>query len=149
MDEQKITKESRTVRLTLSDETTVEGEIFLNLFEAHTGRPERVGTLLNREIVFLPVKTVEGVFLVNLQQVVTVQVAAAEEQDELMLLGQQHTVRIHTTTGQELIADIYVDLPQTSSRTKDYVNQPHRFFRLFRDDEITYINPDYILYLRD
>ena len=149
MDEQKISKIARSVQLTLSDEKVVEGELFLNHFDARCERPERVCDLINGEETFLPVKATEGVFLVNLARVVTVQVAAAQEQDDLMTLGMNHKVCVHTTICQEFIADIYVNLPLTSSRVKDYFNQQQRFFRLFEEDEIIYINPAYIRYLRD
>ncbi|NIQ96476.1 MAG: hypothetical protein GWO11_05460 [Desulfuromonadales bacterium] len=149
MDEQRIAKEPRRIGLTLSDGRSLSGEVFLDLHDVHRRGSQRVGDLLNAEDFFLPVKTADGVFLVNIEQVMEVRVEAAAEKDELMLLGQRHTVRIHTVHGQEMIAELYVDRPQSSSRAKDYFNQPLRFFRVFQGDEVIYLNPANILYIRD
>ncbi|HKL49090.1 MAG TPA: hypothetical protein VJ882_05495 [Desulfuromonadales bacterium] len=149
MDEQKIAKQARLVHLTLSDGSSFPAEVFLGLCAARHSGGQRVGDLLNGKEFFLPVKTADGVFLVNIEKVMEVRVGAATETDDLDFFGQKHTVRIHTVHGPELIADIYVNLPQTFSRPKDYFNQPLHFFRIFQSDEVIYLNPASILYIRD
>lgn len=149
MDEQKISKEIRKVVFTLADGHQVEGEVFLSLFGAHHTGQQRVGDLLNDGENFLPVKTAQGFFLLNVRQIMAAKVGEAGEKDELMLLGQKYTVGITTVSGQELIADVHVNLPQTSSRVKDFFNQPQKFFRVFQGKDILYLNADYILYVKD
>lgn len=149
MDEQRIAKQARPIELAMSDGSTMVGEVFLDLYDAHRDGSQRVGDLLNGEEFFLALRTPEGVYLVNIEQVLEVRVEAEKEKDELMLLGRKHTLRIQTVHRGELRVDLYVDLPQTSSRAKDYFNQRLRFFRVFSADEVIYLNPSSILFIRD
>ncbi|MBI3596402.1 MAG: hypothetical protein HY203_04530 [Nitrospirae bacterium] len=60
-------------------------------------------------------------------------------------MGKQYAVRIKTTQEKEIPGDIYVNLPEESSRVKDYFNQPARFFPLFQPASIIYVNWNFIL----
>jgi hypothetical protein len=80
---------------------------------------------------------------------VTAAVAAKAEKDDLMTLGKQYAVRIRTTQEIEIQGDIYVNLPEESSRAKDYFNQSARFFPLFQPASIVYVNRDFILAVQE
>jgi hypothetical protein len=47
------------------------------------------------------------------------------------------------------VVDLYVNLPQTSNRVKDCLNQQQRFLPVFREEEVLYLNTSYILRVRD
>ena len=112
MDNQRITKETCDVLFSLADGRKVWGEVFLNLYGAHHDGPQRVGELLNGDESFVPIKSEEGTELIHLMQLVSAQVDAASELDELMTLGEHYCVRIKTILGQDLEAEVYVDLPE-------------------------------------
>lgn len=147
--DQRIDKEIREVLFTLTDGREVRGEVFLNLFEAHHSRPQRVGELLNDRDHFIPVRTDEGTVLLNVSGIVSARIRAELETDELMTLGERYTVRAVTSLGEELVADIYVNMPAGAQRVKDYLNQSLRFFTFFLPKHIVYVNRRYLLSVHD
>lgn len=144
-----IDKEIREVRFTLTDGREVRGEVFLNLFEARHSRPQRVGELLNDRDHFIPVRTGEGTVLLNVFGIVSARIPAEMEKDELMTLGERYTVRAVTSLGEELVADLYVNMPAGAQRVKDYLNQSLRFYTLFLPKHIVYVNRRHLLSVQD
>ena len=149
MDDQKISKAIRQVRFTLADGHTLVGEVFLNLYEMRHAGPQRVGDLLNGEVLFLPVRVAGETLLVNVEQILSARVAAAAELDDLMTLGERYTVEVITLSGEPVVADLYVSLPSTSCRVTDYLNQPQRFFTFISTKEVIYLNRRFVLAVRD
>lgn len=149
MDDRKVAKELQAVALELADGREIQGMVFLRLFEAHHSGRQKVGELLNSGPAFLPVKTREGVLLINPSQVVALSIAKEDEADELMTLGKPNPVRIRTSRARDIAGVFYVDLPAESSRMKDYLHQSFRFFPLFQAEEIMYINRDFIVSVQD
>lgn len=149
MRDQRIDKASREVLFTLSDGREVSGEVFLNLYEANYSRPQRVGELLNNGDHFIPVRTEEGTVLLNVSGIVSARLDIAQEADDLTTLGERYTVRATTSLGEELTADVYVNMPTSAQRVKDYLNQHLRFFTFFLPQEIVYLNRRYLLSVRD
>lgn len=149
MVEQRIDKEIREVIFALSDGREVRGEVFLNLYEAHHARPQRVGELLNDRDHFIPVRTAEGTVLLNVSSIVSARIRAEMETDELMTLGDRYTVRAVTALGEELVADVYVNMPAGARRVKDYLNQNLRFFTFFLPKHVVYVNHRYLLSVLD
>jgi len=149
MDERRIEKVTQTVLFELADRHRLDGEVFLRQYESHhTGR-QTVGDLLNESLSFIPVKAAKGVVLLSASQIVTATVSLTSEKDDLMTLGKQYAVRIKTTHENEIPGDIFVNLPEESSRVKDYFNQPARFFPLFQSDSIVYVNRNFILTVQE
>lgn len=149
MAEQRIPMQKRLVNLVLADGSRLEGDVFLSLYEAHRMGAQRLGDLLNSEIRFLPVKTAAGIQLVNSTLIVSARTNQSEEADELMRLGEKYSIYVTTLLQEELVVDLYVNLPQASNRVKDCLNQQQRFLPVFRDEEVLYLNTSYILRVRD
>lgn len=149
MAEQRIPMQKRLVNLVLADGSRLEGDVFLCLYEAHRMGAQRLGDLLNSEIRFLPVKTAAGIQLVNSTLIVSARTNQNEEADELMRLGEKYSIYVTTLLQEELVVDLYVNLPQASNRVKDCLNQQQRFLPVFRDEEVLYLNTSYILRVRD
>jgi hypothetical protein len=154
MNERKIKKETRQVLFELSNGKEIEGEVFLGLYEVNRARPQRVDELLNKEIVFVPVKTGEGVILLNGAHVVSVRTFLDRAPEDSNPPGKRYKVRIMTTAGKRLEGEIRVHLPEARSRVKDYFNQipdhhPIRFIPLFQTDSVLYVNQHYILSVED
>jgi hypothetical protein len=149
MEDQKIAKIRRQVLFTLADGSTVDGEVFLNLYEARHERPQRVGELLNSDDAFIPVETAAGTIHLNSINIVSAQTSFMEEGDELMRLGEQYRVQIATSLGTVIVGQVFVNLPHERSRVSDYLNQRQRFCRVLRAEEIIYIGTRFILSVQD
>jgi hypothetical protein len=149
MSDYRIVMQKRQVALVLADGSRLEGEVFLNLYEAHHIGPQRLGDLLNSDIRFLPVQTASGIQLVNVERIVSAQTGGSEEADELMRLGEKHRIRITTLLRDEIVADLYVNLPEISNRVKDGLNRAQRFLPLFLEEDVLYLNTSYILLVQD
>jgi len=148
MDEGRIQKTTRRARLVFSDGREVRGDVFVGLYEAHHLGPQRVGELLNEREVFIPVKTDQGVLLVNRAHLVSVTLPSDREQDDLVTLGKRYEVHVTTTRG-ELKGAVFVNLPETSSRVRDYFNQPLSFLPIFQSETVAYLNRDFIVLVQD
>jgi hypothetical protein len=148
MDEGRIEKATRRARLVLSNGREIRGEVFVGLYDAHHVGPQRVGELLNEDPAFIPVKTGKGVILVNSAHIVSVALPADREKDDLVTLGKRYTVRVKTTRG-EFRGTVFVNLPDVSTRVRDYLNQPLRFFTLFQSRTVIYLNRTYVVLVED
>lgn len=148
MDERRIQKAIRHARLVLSDGREIRGDVFVGLCDPHHLGPQRVGELLNEEAPFIPVKTEKGVLLLHRVHIVSVTLPANRERDELIALGKRYAVRVTTTHG-DLRGAIFVNLPEASTRTRDYFNQPLRFLPLFQSRTVTYLNREFIVLVQD
>jgi hypothetical protein len=149
MDDRKITVTTQPVIFELIDGSKIDGEVYLRLHEArHTG-PQKVGDLLNEPLSFIPVKTDRGHILLNASQIVSVSVDLVPEKTDLLTLGKRYAVRIKTILQQEIRGEIFVNLPEESSRIKDYFNQPCRFSPLFQPALVVYVNRHFILSVQE
>jgi hypothetical protein len=148
-DDPKIAKRTRDVRVRLATGQELEGTLFLGLYEAtHTG-PQTVGDLLNREETFIPLKTNEGVCLLNIDQILFARTPAQGEADELMTLGVRASVTITLIDAASLDGDIYITLPEGHRRPKDFFNHAPKFFPFFKDDQLFYISRRFVAAVRD
>lgn len=149
MDDQKITKSRRNVIFTLADGSTVEGKVFLSLYEACHEGPQRVGDLLNSVDAFIPVDTPNGMLHLNIVNIVTAHTPISAEKHELMTLGAKHGVQITTSLGSVIDGEVFINLPHERNRVSDYLNQGERFCRVFLSEQIVYIGCRYILTVTD
>lgn len=149
MDDQRISVARRSVKLTLSNGTKLNGETFLQLHGEHLTGLQRVGEILNGGDIFLPFRHGDSVELVNLEQIVSVEVDAEEEFDPLLALGEEHQIKVEPITGEVFDVRIFVNLPGGQNRVKDFLNQKKRFLLLLQDDRILYVARNKILRIQD
>ena len=149
MDDQKISVATRKVELTLSNGSQLIGETFLQLHGEHLTGLQKIGEILNGEDNFLPLRYEGKVELINLEQVVSVSVAAEKEFDPLLALGEEHQLWIEPTVGQALDVHIFINLPGGRNRVKDFLNQQTRFLLFLHEDRIIYLSRNKILRVRD
>jgi len=149
--ENRIEKDVRKVSFRLSNGEQIEGETFLSKYGAHHSGPQNVGDLLRETDPFFPVKTNNGIILINLAQLVHVRLTREEEEDELMRLGTaSQNVSVNTVLGELIEGKIYINLRDGLDRVKDYVNETREtFLRLFQAENIIYINQKFIVSIRD
>lgn len=149
MDDLRIEKQPQAISVVLADGSELSGDVFLRLYEAHHDGHQRVGELLNQEATLLPLRTGEGVWLLNPIQMVTVTIALTSEQNDLMTLGERHAVRIMLAQRREVTGDIYVSLPEGGARVKNFFHRLVQFVPIFQAQSIVYVNQAFILYVRD
>lgn len=149
MENHQISVESRPIDLILTSGIRLSGEMFLQLHGLHGSGTQRVGEVLNDENNFLPVRTAEGLKLVNLDQIVAVSVAAETEFDSILALGEEHQVRVTTSVGETLDTRIYVNLPIGRNRPKDFLDQKKRFLLFNVDEKVVYIARRKIVFVED
>ncbi len=149
MEDRRVSVETRRIELVLGTGARISGEVFLQLQGIHLTGPQRVGELLNSEESFLPVRIEGAVKLINLDQVVRVQVAAADEFDPLLTLGEEHRIRVTAVVGEALEVRIFVNLPSGRNRAKDFLNQQKRFLLSLLDEQVVYLARDRILLVED
>ena len=149
MDSQRISKDTCNVLFSLADGREIWGEVFLNQFGELHGGPQRVGELLNSDEPFIPIKTAEGTLLIHLMQLVSAQVEAEVELDELMTLGEHYHVKVQTVLGKSIEAEVYVDLPEGGRRVKDYMNRSQGFLRFVVGDQVLYLNRNFVVCVQD
>lgn len=149
MEDQKITKNRRSVSFTLADGSRIEGYVFLSLYEAGHEGPQRVGDLLNNVDAFIPVDTPDGMLHLNIGNIVSAETPILEEKNDLMTLGAGHNVLITTSLGSVIDGEVFVNLPHERNRVSDYLNHGERFFRVFLAEKIVYIGSRFILTVKD
>ncbi len=144
MNGRRLDTEMTAATLHLANGDVLRGELFLQLVSPRHGGRQRVGELLNDEECFIPVRTPAKVVLVNLDQVVSVTVARSEQEEGLLTLGEHHRVRFVLGDGRSLAADIFVNLPESRGRVKDFLNQKARFLCCLQPDRVIYVNPTFL-----
>ncbi len=144
-----VSVEARTVQLVLTNGSKLTGEMYLQLHGLHQSGTQRVGEVLNGENNFLPIRTSEGLKLVNLAQIVTVSVSAEIEFDPILSLGEEYQVTVTTSTGDILETRIYVNLPSGRNRAKDFLDQKKRFLLFIEGENVVYIARRKILLVED
>ncbi len=149
MGKNKIEKGARTAKFQLSNGNWIEGETYLSLYDEHHLGAQKMDDLLSRGDRFIPVKTETGVVLLNVSHILQAKIDSQQEEDDLMRLGEKHTVTVKTILGEEIRGEIYISLPDGRTRVKDYANATSGFFRLFLDDVIVYLNPKLVLSIHD
>jgi hypothetical protein len=149
MNDQRVNVDSRHIEILLSTGERLDGEIFLQLYGQHLAGPQRIDEALNGSESFLPLRRAGKVQLVNLDQVMAVYAAAAEEFDPLLTLGDEHRVRVTPGAGDPFEARIFVNLPHGHNRVKDYLNQPARFLSFLVGDQVVYLARQRILVVED
>lgn len=149
MNDQKISVTTRKVKVILTSGEEVCGETFLQLHGVHQDGLQRIGEVLNSDENFLPVRGINGVELINLEQVVSVTTTAVEEFDPLLELGEEHQIEVEPSHGETLQVRILVNLPGGKTRVKDFLNQKSRFLHFLYQDQILYIARKRIMRVKD
>lgn len=149
MNNQQISVETRQITLTMSNGSQLTGETFLQLYGEHLTGLQKVGEIINGEDNFLPLRSEGKIELINLEQVVSITVAAEEEFDPLLGLGEEHQIWIEPAVGEALDVHIYVNLPGGRNRVKDFLNQKVNFLLFLQGEQIIYLARNKILRVRD
>ncbi len=129
--------------ITLSEGTSIEGDIHLQpLTLAHQGRETPVD-LLNRPERFLAVSLPSGdATLVCKAQiaVVTTDARLSEIDPERLAISRKFALDVHLVSGQRLSGSAYWELPPTHARPQDFLNESDGFFEITAGGDTHCIN---------
>lgn len=146
--EQRLMVDVRHIRVLMTNGFCASGDTFVQQ-GSHLSGPQRVEDLLNGDESFLPLRNESGTQLFNLEQIVSVSVAAEHELNPLLTLGHEHRIRVQPVIGDGIDVRIFVSLPGNAPRVKDFLNQKKRFLLFVQDDQVLYLARNKILRVVD
>jgi hypothetical protein len=152
MSEYQVLKEPFPVKIILSDNTTMEGALYLGIHAAlHEGH-ERVRDVLNQKEPFIPIRfSGGGTKLVHKDQLAVIAFNSEEIAMENAVLSNPsvHEVVVHLLNKGQFGGRFFSLLPSHARRVKDYLNQDEPFLELIRGNDIYLINKSHILYVEE
>lgn len=141
----RVDKLSYTISFAMIDGSRMEGNIFLDLYSPiHQGR-ELVKDLLESESMFLPleIEKTKSVVFINKACVVKATLRERDSQEDLSL-GEQKSIEISLTTGDNLIGKINLAMPGEKVRVSDFLYLSPKWIYLYRDDQDVILNSSFI-----
>jgi hypothetical protein len=146
----KVPKRQVRARVALEGGVSLTGVLFAAA-AGPDGAPGRVADHLNNETErFVALATEQQRYLVRKSQIVDVQIAGAEMEDELPeseVAERQVEVRVTLLGGARLEGRVLYSMPEGRRRLLDYLNAAPPFVPMLGDDRLTLINRDRILTL--
>ena len=129
--------------ITLSEGTSMEGDIHLQAASAlHVGGETAV-EMLNRPERFFAVSVPSGdVALVCKAQVVVVTCGADlwEVDQERRAISKKFLLDVCLVDGQQISGSAYWELPSTHPRPQDFLNSPETFFEITEEGNVHCVN---------
>lgn len=141
MNERRIEKERKKVKIKLSDGSTLKADIFF--------LSETLSKILNAKETFLPVQAGKDVLLLNRAQIISVSTKEAWEADSTTSLGVHYRTRMKLWTGRVLEGSLFVNNNEGFLRVKDFLLQAPAFFPLYQQGKIVYLHQKFILSVQD
>ncbi len=135
-----------SVRLHLLDSRDLEGITYVPAI-GPDGEPGQLIERLNKASEeFIALTEGTKTHLIHESRILTVQIQhdAVEEEAEQKLeadgVSQHLLVKIHLTSGAEVIGHLYYVQPPEHARLRDYLNTERRFIPVMVKDQLTYVN---------
>ncbi len=136
--------------LQLSDGTKLDVNFFLDLYaEKHSGK-EHILDVLNSDLAFVPVENTGtgGIFFVNKNTLVSVEVPERDLEDEV-LLNPEKNVQVELTTHETLDLCIFMEMREERSRVSDYLNFSPEFIYFCGKERDLILNKAFIFSVKD
>ncbi len=131
------------VTVTLSDGTSVEGEIHLQTGSALHEGGETAVEMLNRPERFFAVSFPSGdVALLCKAQVavVTCEADLWQADPERLLISKKFLLDVSVIGGKRICGSAYWELPSTHPRPQDFLNSPETFFEITEEGNVHCVN---------
>lgn len=149
MSDVKIDMATREVEFVLTDGSELKGQVYVSTHSTGGSGAQRIDELLSEGDQFLPFRTPDGFLLLNSSRVMLARVGFEEHTGELARMGEKYRVKMTTTLGTTITADIFVNLPKDYQRVKDYLNHPVQYLTCFTGEHVLYVNREFILLVED
>jgi len=129
-------------------------DLYVAEFLPHSWRRQDLLDLLEDETGFLPARTAEGAWLLlNKRSIAWIALDRVEEPGEAAvheeLFDVKQDVVLELAGGEILEGQLLYTAPPARARVKDYMNEPGRYFRLYRQDRVYVINKSYLACVRE
>jgi hypothetical protein len=150
MSDYRIEKVRRSVEVTLSNGSRLDGVVFCQAVGRFRAGPEEPLDLLNDHDPFLPLVVADGSIRLVQKAHVAVMGTALPDGDDAVdtgVLGMR--VSFTLVDGSAHVGTIFPELPPDRPRLVDFLNDtPLRFLPLFTADQLRLVNRVHIAYVR-
>lgn len=146
-----VPKENVRVTITLTNSSTIKGEMFLNRGEIPKSNLNELLEELNTDSLFFPFLVLgdEEIMLINKKQLMYVHMEPEEEQEEDLADIKKSLVRIDIKNGNNIKGTVEINFPKGKRRVQDFLNLTDRFFALRGDDWDYIVNKNHVLNVTD
>jgi len=151
MSDFRIVKGRTSVQLTLSGDSALSGDMFVQSYSRRGGDPERPADILNDAEPFFPLALEDGnTLMVAKNQVIEALIEhAPDENPELRSAVRDAAVEITLAGGASRIGTLRLEVRSERPRLLDYLNlYEQRFFCLYSSNGVRLINRHFIEHVR-
>lgn len=142
------------VTATVALKGTAPEQMHLFLLPASSSHPghERPSDLLEDEAAFVPMRSSKG----DVQMIHKSAIAWLTIASELEMFGrtevevsieerEQVRVEVHLDDDRSIKGHVHLSLPEAHQRLQDFLNRAHRFFEVYDEDVIHFVNRDRVV----
>ena len=135
--------------ITLSDGRRLDVNFFLSHHSAHHSGSETIYDVLSSVLSFISLQDIHlnEVLFVAKAQIVSVELPDREVVSSLYLRELQ--IQVEMLNGEVIDGEILIDMPQTKPRLSDFLNLPHKFLYVHREQVDIVVNKGYIVSLKE
>lgn len=147
--EMKVDKFRNKATITLSDGRRLDVNFFLSHHSAQHSGSETIYDVLSSVLSYIPledIRTNEVIFVAK-TQIVSVELLDREVVSSLYLRELQ--IQVDLLNGEVIDGEILIDMPQTKPRLSDFLNLPHKFLYVHREQGDIVVNKGYIVSLKE
>lgn len=145
----KVDKFRNKATITLSDGRRLDVNFFLSHHSAQHSGSETIYDVLSSVLSYIPledIRTNEVIFVAK-TQIVSVELLDREVVSSLYLRELQ--IQVDLLNGEVIDGEILIDMPQTKPRLSDFLNLPHKFLYVHREQGDIVVNKGYIVSLKE
>ena len=145
----KVDKFRNKATIVLNDGKTLEVNFFLSHHSPHHSGSESIFDVLSSQVSFIPLEdifTTEIIFVAK-TQILSVTLLDREVVSSLNLRELQ--IQIDMLNGEVIHGEILMDMPQAKPRLSDFLNLPHEFLYVHREQGDMIVNKSYIVSLKE
>lgn len=151
MSDFRIAKGRTSVQLTLSGDSALSGDMFVQSYSRRGGEAESPADILNDAEPFFPLALEDGnTLMVAKNQVIEALIEHARDEDpELRSAAREAAVEIVLAGGASRTGTLHLEVRSERPRLLDFLNlYDQRFFVLHSSDGVRLINRDLIEHVR-
>ena len=145
----KVDKFRNKATVVLNHGKRLDVNFFLSHHSAHHSGSETIFDVLSSQVSFIPLEdihTVEIIFVAK-AQILSVELLDREVVSSLHLRELQ--IQIDMLNGEIIHGEILMDMPQAQPRLSDFLNLPHNFLYVHREQGDMIVNKRYIVSLKE
>jgi len=150
MDVYKVPKVETHVRILLDDGRTLDGTMFTSVTGPHGGPETILDRLADPSEEFVPLACGDDRLLLNKRGIILLQCsfdAIGPPPDRP--IGKEVLVRMSLAGGTSILGRLDIRMPPERARVLDYLNSAPRFVPLLGDQQVTVVQKNFIVTVRN